>query len=234
MEAFVCVAQTNEYFAYCENDLGIPIPVPMKYSTIQMSGTAIKDAQLKAWFESKPYSYVEHKTGSTLPPDVTTWHPVDPDDYKVGDAVFYQLECTERVEHFGVLQGGGAGSNSMVVWSKFGKGMAEFNETQMEQLRGVLAPLQTNLTQQVQTLTQQVQTLTQQVQTLTQQGQTLTQTLTQQVQTLTQQGQTLTQQGQTLTQTLTQQGQTLTSLDKAVGKLIEQTRRLVLCALKKP
>ena len=47
--------------------------------------------------------------------------------------------------------------------------MAEFNEAQMEQLRGLLAPLQTNLTQQVQTLTQQVQTLTH---TLTQQGQT--------------------------------------------------------------
>ena len=40
---------------------------------------------------------------------------------QVGDAVFYRLECTKKVEHFGVLQRAGAGDDSMVVWSKFGK-----------------------------------------------------------------------------------------------------------------
>lgn len=46
---------------------------------------------------------------------------------QVGDAVFYRLEWTKKVEHFGVLQragagaGTGAGDDNMVVWSKFGK-----------------------------------------------------------------------------------------------------------------
>ena len=99
MAAWPCVAQTNEYFAYKEAEAGVPIPVPMEYCTMPMCADAIREPQLVAWLASRPYRlapeceqsfvgecsmYVQHKTGSTLPPVVASWPSVAPDDYKVG------------------------------------------------------------------------------------------------------------------------------------------------------
>ena len=43
MDQFPCVARTNEYFAYKERESGIHLPVPMKYSTMQMSSSSARD-----------------------------------------------------------------------------------------------------------------------------------------------------------------------------------------------